>query len=420
MDALSVSEINAKIKALLEATFLQVRVQGEVSNLTIHKVSGHAYFSLKDSQSVIRCTLFRGNASKLKFALKEGQEVAVFGAISVYPPRGDYQINCFEIEPKDWGSLALALEQLKEKLRLKGYFDKENKLPKPSFPKRVAIITSQNSAAWADMQKIAFKRWPMCELVCINTLMQGEGCVQSVVESIAYADSFYNTRNAFDAIVVARGGGSMEDLYSFNDERIADALYLAKTFSMSAIGHESDFLLSDSVADLRASTPSNAMEILLPSSEEWQQKLDGFNLKLQRSFKILLHQKKVHLEHLAASLKRLSFENKHHLNSLKLEKLKIALENKTLEFLRLKKTLLEKISTQLSTSPFLQTKTERLNALDNALKLAHAHLKLPKFGAFVSKNNQAIELEELKIGDKIELNNEKARASAAILSVDKA
>ncbi len=133
MDALSVSEINAQIKALLEATFLQVRVQGEVSNLTIHKASGHAYFSLKDSQSVIKCTLFRGNASKLKFALKEGQEVAVFGAISVYPPRGDYQINCFEIEPKDWGSLALALEQLKEKLRLKGYFDKKINYPNQVF-----------------------------------------------------------------------------------------------------------------------------------------------------------------------------------------------------------------------------------------------------------------------------------------------
>ncbi|PUD90342.1 exodeoxyribonuclease VII large subunit, partial [Helicobacter pylori] len=342
MDVLSVSEINAQIKALLEATFLQVRVQGEVSNLTIHKVSGHAYFSLKDSQSVIKCVLFKGNANRLKFALKEGQEVVVFGGISVYVPRGDYQINCFEIEPKDIGSLTLALEQLKEKLRLKGYFDKENKLPKPHFPKRVAVITSQNSAAWADMKKIASKRWPMCELVCINTLMQGEGCVQSVVESIAYADSFHDTKNAFDAIVMARGGGSMEDLYSFNDEKIADALHFARTFSMSAIGHESDFLLSDLVADLRASTPSNAMEILLPSSDEWLQRLDGFNVKLRRSFKILLHQKKVHLEHLAASLKRLSFENKHHLNALKLEKLTIALENKTLEFLRLKKTLLEK------------------------------------------------------------------------------
>ncbi len=269
------------------------------------------------------------------------------------------------------------------------------------------------------MQKIASKRWPICELVCINTLMQGEGCVQSVVESIAYADSFHDTKNAFDAIVVARGGGSMEDLYSFNDEKIADALYLAKTFSMSAIGHESDFLLSDLVADLRASTPSNAMEILLPNSDEWLQRLDGFNVKLHRSFKILLHQKKAHLEHLAASLKRLSFENKHHLNALKLEKLKIALENKTLEFLRFKKTLLEKISTQTLTSPFLQTKTECLNRLENALKLAHANLKLPQFGAFLSKNHQAIELEALKRGDKIELSNEKARASATILSVDR-
>lgn len=419
MHVLSVSEINAQIKALLEATFLQVRVQGEVSNLTIHKVSGHAYFSLKDSQSVIKCVLFKGNANRLKFALKEGQEVVVFGGVSVYVPRGDYQINCFEIEPKDIGSLTLALEQLKEKLRLKGYFDEANKLPKPHFPKRVAVITSQNSAAWADMQKIASKRWPICELVCINTLMQGEGCVQSVVESIAHADSFHDTKNAFDAIVVARGGGSMEDLYSFNDEKIADALYLAKTFSMSAIGHESDFLLSDLVADLRASTPSNAMEILFPNSDEWLQRLDGFNVKLRRSFKTLLHQKKAHLEHLAASLKRLSFENKHHLNTLKLEKLTIALENKTLEFLRLKKTLLEKISIQALTSPFLQTKTERLNRLENALKLAHAHLKLPQFGAFVSKNHQAVELEALKTGDKIELNNEKARASAEILSVDR-
>ncbi|MGL2569561.1 exodeoxyribonuclease VII large subunit [Helicobacter pylori] len=419
MHVLSVSEINVQIKALLEATFLQVRVQGEVSNLTVHKVSGHAYFSLKDSQSVIKCVLFKGNANRLKFALKEGQEVVVFGGISVYAPRGDYQINCFEIEPKDIGSLTLALEQLKEKLRLKGYFDEANKLPKPHFPKRVAVITSQNSAAWADMKKIASKRWPMCELVCINTLMQGEGCVQSVVESIAYTDSFHDTKNAFDAIVMARGGGSMEDLYSFNDEKIADALHFAKTFSMSAIGHESDFLLSDLVADLRASTPSNAMEILLPSSDEWLQRLDGFNVKLHRSFKTLLHQKKAHLEHLADFLKRLSFENKHHLNALKLEKLKIALENKTLEFLRFKKTLLEKISIQTLTSPFLQTKTERLNRLENALKLAHAYLKLPQFGALVSKNHQAVELETLKAGDKIELSNEKARASAEILSVDR-
>ncbi|WP_104712793.1 exodeoxyribonuclease VII large subunit [Helicobacter cetorum] len=419
MSVLGVSELNAQIQALLETTFLQVRVQGEISNLTIHKASGHVYFSLKDSHSVIKCVLFKGNASRLKFALKEGQEVIVFGAISVYAPRGEYQIKCLELEPKELGSLALALEQLKEKLRLKGYFDKAHKLPKPSFPKRVALITSKSSAALADMKKIAFKRWGLCELVCIDTLMQGEACVKSVVENIAYADSFYNTSKAFDAIVVARGGGSMEDLYSFNDEKIADALFLAKTFTISAIGHESDFLLSDLVADLRASTPSNAMEILLPSSDEWSQRLDELHLKLQRHFRVLFSQKKAHLEHLETSLKRLSFENKHHLHSLKLKNLKIALESKTLEMLRLKKMLLENVSTQMLTSPFLQSKTERLKALENALKLAYANLKLPKFGAFVSKGNKAIELEKLKPSDKIELSNERIKVGAEILTISK-
>lgn len=278
MQPLSVSALNAQIKGLLEATFLQVCVSGEVSNFT-HHTSGHLYFTLKDENAALKCVMFRGNALHLKFKITEGMELTLNGAISVYAPRGEYQLNCLTAIPKGMGALTLAFEQLKQEYQAKGYF--ANKKPLPKFPKRVALITSKTGAVLHDMLSIAKKRWGLAEFVLLDTLVQGDGAKEAIAKQIQQADSLH-----FDCIVLARGGGSLEDLWAFNEPLVVEAIFKANTPIISAIGHEPDVVLSDFVADVRAPTPTAAMEILLPDKNEWLMLLDSMqnmlNLRMQR------------------------------------------------------------------------------------------------------------------------------------------
>lgn len=282
MKALSVTILNTQIKSLLETTFMQVVVSGEISNLVNHS-SGHIYFSLKDENSTISCVMFKGNTKYLKFELENGQKVNITANITVFVPRGNYQLLCTKIEPDGVGSLALAFEQLKVKLEAKGYFDKSIKKPLPKFPKKIAIVTSPTGAAIEDIKKVASARWSLCELILIPTLVQGVGSVEDISRNIVFADSLN-----CDIIVVGRGGGSIEDLWSYNSEMVADAIFNAKTPIISSVGHEIDYLISDFVADIRAATPSNAMEIALPSREEYLLYIDslrdGFSLNLKNIF----------------------------------------------------------------------------------------------------------------------------------------
>ncbi len=281
MRELSVSELNRQIKTILESHFLSLFVTGEISNLVSH-TSGHVYFSLKDEEGSIRCVLFKGNASKLKFQLENGQKVILGCGLSVYAPRGEYQLMVSTVAPSGKGSLALALEQLKKKLSEKGYFEPSIKKTLPKFPKRAALITSATGAALQDMLRVAEKRWLLCEFVLFNTLVQGETAAAQIAQNIALAD-----KNGFDVIVLARGGGSIEDLWAFNEEVVADAIHEATTPILTGIGHEIDFTIADFAADVRAPTPSAAMETLLPDKNEVYMFLDatleGYKSSLSQS-----------------------------------------------------------------------------------------------------------------------------------------
>lgn len=273
MKALKVSELNTQIKAILEQTFLDVCVQGEISSVKVH-TSGHIYLSIKDEHSSIKCVMFKGNTRGLKITLEVGQNVVILGSVSVYTQKGEYQILCKSITLAGVGELALAFENLKNKLQAKGYFESFHKKPMPKFPKRIALLTSATGAAKEDMLKVAQKRWENVHITLFDTLVQGENAKECIVANLALADSFFGTKDGFDVIVLGRGGGSMEDMSAFNEECVAEAIYRAKTPIVSAVGHEVDVFISDFVADLRAPTPSAAMEMLLPDKFEFLRIID--------------------------------------------------------------------------------------------------------------------------------------------------
>ncbi len=268
---MSVSSLNTKIGSLLEATFMHVMVEGEIAQVTYHR-SGHVYFSIKDDKSTLRCVMWRSNAAQLKFRLEPGEHIVIEGSVSVYVPRGDYQLIAAHIEPYGKGTLAVAFEQLKRELEAKGYFDKERKKPLPPFPRKIALVTAAGGAALQDMLKVAARRWPLTEMTVIDVLVQGAEAAAQIAGGIEYAD----TLDA-DIIVTGRGGGGIEDLWAFNERAVAEAIYAARTPIVSAVGHEVDMLISDMVADLRAPTPSAAMEMILPDQNEHLFTLDEWS-----------------------------------------------------------------------------------------------------------------------------------------------
>src|SRR5574344_242137 len=304
MNPISVTTLNTQIKSLLETTFMQVFVSGEISNLVTHS-SGHIYFSIKDDNSTISCVMFKGNTKYLKFQLENGQKVQITANITVFVPRGNYQLLCTKIEPDGIGSLALAYEQLKTKLQAKGYFEQSIKKPLPKYPKKIAIVTSATGAAIEDMKKVASSRWNLVELILIPTLVQGNGSIEDIAKNIKFADSLN-----CDIIVVGRGGGSIEDLWSFNSELVADAIFEAKTPIISSVGHETDVLISDFVADIRASTPSNAMEIALPDKNEHLLYLANFINEFENRFTTIFQKKQIELENLKKLFAQNSIEAK--------------------------------------------------------------------------------------------------------------
>ena len=262
---LSVTQLNEHIRALLDADGLlsDVCVRGELSNYKIYP-SGHHYFTLKDSESSLRCVMFKSSASRLRFRPENGMSVTVFGRVSVYPRDGAYQLYCTGIMPEGVGDLQIAFEQLKQKLASEGLFDPAHKKPLPPFPAKIAIITSSAGAAVHDMIRILGHRWPMTKIILLPVRVQGVEAPPEIAGAIRYANEF----QIADLIITGRGGGSIEDLWAFNDERVARAIYDSRIPVISAVGHEPDVTISDYVADRRASTPSNAAEIAVPDQNE--------------------------------------------------------------------------------------------------------------------------------------------------------
>ena len=259
--ALTVSQLNAYIKALMESDPLlgRVTVRGELSNYKIYP-SGHHYFTLKDAEASLRCVMFRSSASRLRFRPESGMSVTVTGRISVYPRDGAYQLYVTTLMPEGTGDLQMAFEQLKAKLEAEGLFDPAHKKPLPAYPRRIAVITSGAGAAVHDIIRVLGKRWPLAKLVILPVRVQGAEAPPEIVGAIRYA----NRWRVAELIITGRGGGSMEDLWAFNDERVARAIYESELPVISAVGHEPDVTIADYVADRRAATPSNAAELAGP------------------------------------------------------------------------------------------------------------------------------------------------------------
>jgi len=274
--ALSVTQLNLYIRDLLENEGLlnHVGVRGELSNYKIYP-SGHHYFTLKDSESSLRCVMFKGNASKLRFRPENGMRVTVWGRVSVYPRDGAYQLYCAQLIPEGTGDLQIAFEQLKARLDAEGLFDPAHKKPLPRFPNTIAIITSSAGAAVHDMIRILGKRWPAAKIKLLPVRVQGAEAPAEIAGAIRYANEFA----VADLIITGRGGGSIEDLWAFNDERVARAIYASDLPVISAVGHEPDVTISDYVADRRASTPSNAAEIAVPDCREIADLLKAYELR---------------------------------------------------------------------------------------------------------------------------------------------
>lgn len=274
----TVSDINRRIKMLIESdrALADVFVSGELSNYKMYP-SGHHYFTLKDEEGTLKCVMFRGDASRLRFRPESGMKVIIRGRISVYPRDGAYQLYAVEMTPDGVGALYIAYEQLKKKLEQKGYFDPSRKRPLPRYPEKIVLVTSPAGAAVRDMLRILGKRWPLAEVVIVPVRVQGEEAPGEIAEALDYV----NAHLPCDLIITGRGGGSIEDLWAFNDERVADAIFRSRIPVVSAVGHEPDVTISDFVADLRAATPSNAAELTTPDTAELATQLASLGIRLR-------------------------------------------------------------------------------------------------------------------------------------------
>ncbi|HQF42026.1 MAG TPA: exodeoxyribonuclease VII large subunit [Ignavibacteriaceae bacterium] len=259
----SVSEITKSIKFILESSFEKISIEGEISNFKAHS-SGHWYFSLKDEGAVINCTMWKGVNNFVFFTPEDGMKVIVTGRLTVYAPRGSYQIDVRTMKPAGVGELQAAFERLKKKLYEEGLFDEQHKKPIPYFPKKIALITSSEGAAVRDMISVAERRYPLVELLIVPTKVQGSDAAKEIVKNL----DKINLLQDIDIVILARGGGSIEDLWPFNEEIVARAIFNSKIPVITGIGHEVDFTIADFVSDLRAPTPSVAMELATPDQEE--------------------------------------------------------------------------------------------------------------------------------------------------------
>jgi exodeoxyribonuclease VII large subunit len=293
----SVAELTARISNVLAAQFSNMWVEGEVSNYHAAQ-SGHLYFTLKDAKAQVKCVCFRTQALRLKFRPEDGLKLIVRGSISVYEPRGEYQIYVEHIEPSGVGALQLAFDQLKKCLEAEGLFDEARKKPLPLLPRRIGVVTSPKGAAVRDIIRILRRRFPNLHLIVYPVRVQGDGAAEDIVTALKY----FNRKKLVDVILLARGGGSIEDLWAFNEEAVARAIAACTIPVVSGVGHETDFTIADFVADVRASTPSAAAEIVVQSRQEFQRHLKELEHKISRQMRYLLLEWRHHLKELATHM----------------------------------------------------------------------------------------------------------------------
>ncbi len=405
---MSVSSLNTKIKSLLEATFMHTMVEGEVASATYH-TSGHLYFSIKDKDSSIKCVMWRSSVAKMKFRIEKGMHIVVEGSVSVYTPRGEYQFQTVRIEPYGQGALALAFEQLKKKLKSQGYFDIERKKTIPNKLQKIALVTAKESAALYDMLKIIEKRWAMLEIIIVDTLVQGEAAGVQIARSLEYADTL-----GVDVVIVGRGGGSAEDLWAFNEEIVANAIYNMQTPIVSAIGHEVDVVISDFVADLRAPTPSAAIEMILPDSQDMLYVLNEMSerfiytvkQKIQQSTRDVQHNKEIFLRS-SPSMKLIDINNKFIQYRVDFEHIKnYIMERFIVQIPNLKHNYTQAIFLRM------QEKEQRLSLIEEKLKMNNPKLQCQQGWAQVSSAGKTVSLDNLKVGEAFILEDASVQVEA--------
>ncbi|MCX6073559.1 MAG: exodeoxyribonuclease VII large subunit [Campylobacterales bacterium] len=412
---LSVSNLNEQIKTLLETTFEFVSVEGELSRVTKHG-SGHIYFTLKDANSSIKCVMFRGNAARLKFSLDEGAHVVIHGALSLYTPRGEYQINCVAAEPFGAGALAVAFDQLKKKLELKGYFDPSHKKQFPKFPQKIALVTSATGAALQDMQRVATQRWPLVKLIVIDVLVQGGSAAAMIANGLCFADTL-----GCDVVITGRGGGSVEDLWVFNEEVVADAIFTMNTPVVSAVGHEIDWVISDYVADLRAPTPSAAMQMILPDSNELMQSIDEMRYGAYGMISQRLQRKREQLVMMQEAFKRHGVEQRLVYQKEQLSELKerfnrqigMSMERNLREIAPLRERLNQDIENAI------RQKKNLVSQMMGAYEAQHPKHKNKRGFAQISRDGKIIDLDTLHVGDRYEAMSDTTMVTSRVVTIVK-
>lgn len=392
---ISVTELNRSIKDLFDSeTWLSsISVRGELSNYKIYP-SGHHYFTLKDSESSIHCVMFKSAAGKMRFRPENGMSVTVSGKVSVYPRDGAYQLYCSSIMPEGAGDLQIAFEQLKAKLAAEGLFDSARKKPLPLFPEKIAIITSSAGAAVHDMIRILGRRWPLTKVLILPVRVQGAEAPPEIVGAIRYANEF----NVADLIITGRGGGSLEDLWAFNDERVARAIYESRIPVISAVGHEPDVTISDYVADRRASTPSNAAEIAVPDINEIRSFVSEADNRISTALTKMLSTLSDRLNNV--SIRRVLTDP----NAF--------IDNKRMELDRLRDSL------AAAEERVLSDNRQRFIALTASLDAMSPLRVMTRGYAIVSDINDACinSIEDVKAGDRLRLNFSDGTAECAVTS----
>ncbi len=348
---MTVSELNSNMKKLLDSRpgLKDIWIQGEISNFKLNTASGHIYLTLKDEMSVLKACMFKSNAMTLDFKPEDGMKVSAHGRVTVYEPGGSYQLYIDKMIPDGLGALYEAYNRLCEKLRNEGLFDESHKKPIPKYPKRVGVITSDTGAAVRDIINVIKRRFRYADIILYPSKVQGEGAAQNVCRGI----SFFNREKNVDVIIAGRGGGSIEDLWAFNEEITARAIYESEIPVISAVGHEIDFTVADFTADLRAPTPSAAAELAVPSSEEILKQLKNTNIRLKNALKSKLSETEGQLSYLKKLLSPQRFQDK-------LDSLAVMLDSVSLRAFRAEEKMLENKTKSLAV---LSAKLDSLSPL---------------------------------------------------------
>ncbi len=388
-EVFSVSQLNRSAKRLLENQFPMVWIEGEISNFSAPS-SGHWYFTLKDNAAQIRCAMFRNRNSLLKFRPEPGQQLLLRARLSLYEARGDYQLIAEHMEPAGAGALARAFEALKNKLQAEGLFEQQYKKPLPTIPRHIAVITSPTGAAIRDILTVLGRRFPAIPVTILPTAVQGQAAAEEIATAINRANQLLESGDyPFDVIIVGRGGGSMEDLWAFNEEIVARAIFNSHLPVVSAVGHEVDFCIADFTADARAATPSAAAEMLSPDGREWRQNFLAYEQHFQRQLNTLLSQLQQQLNGLKARLRhpgsRLEDANQ------RLDELELRMNKAWNNQWQQQKNNQQHLSTRLQQAnpgSAINTLAVRTTSLCKQLELAFKH----RFEQRKQQLNQAIQL----------------------------